>query len=437
MAAAIFHVLLAVSVFSVGRFGLFPSQFNGDGIGEFARDGKAFREQANSLADTLTEGRVGSWVKENATFHVKVLSLDFVLMRPLFGSNIIAAEPLNLLYYLAILTLCFSLARVIAGKRAAWLASAIVAVWPSLLLHTTQFIRDPLIIMAILTLVLVLTQQLRKIQTWRRAAIGGVISTLACFVIWMCRRELWPVVSAVIVLGVVLLLLRILRERKLLTWNLAVIGLLCVLTIAVPRIMRSPKPITAERLNVIPKNQDPSFFGVLKWTREEFIREGLQKSGSMIDAEVNFSNRADVIKYIPRALEIGFLAPFPTMWFTAGYNVGLIGRLLGGLETSLTYVIEALACVFIWRRRRHLDTWLMFLTTTIGVLALGLVVVNLGTLYRMRYSFWILMVIMAAGTLTSSSRREKSRPEPNARFVSAPSEQPQSDSPILPNRNSP
>src|SRR5260370_35315587 len=102
MAAAILHVLLAVGVFSVGRFGLFPAQFNRDGIGEFARDGNEFREQANSLADMLTEGRVGSWVKENATFHVKVLSLDFVLMRSLFGSNVLAAEPLNLLYYLPI-----------------------------------------------------------------------------------------------------------------------------------------------------------------------------------------------------------------------------------------------------------------------------------------------------------------------------------------------
>jgi len=121
----------------------------------------------------------------------------------------------------------------------------------------------------------------------------------------------------------------------------------------------------------------------------------------MIDAEVTFSNRADAIKYIPRALEIGYLSPFPTMWFTPGYNVGLIGRLVGGVETLLTYTIEALACVFIWRRRRHLDTWLIFLTTTIGALALGMVVVNLGTLYRMRYPFWILMVIMAAGTLAS------------------------------------
>src|SRR6266550_1071915 len=212
---------------------------------------------------------------------------------------------------------------------------------------------------------------------------------------------MWPVVMAVIVLGLMLLLIRILRERKLLAWNVAVLGLLCVLTIAVPRIMRSPKSVTAEKLKLIRKNYDPSPFGVLKWTREEFVRESLQKSGSMIDADVTFSNRADAIKYIPRALEIGYLSPFPTMWFAAGYNVGLIGRLVGGVETLLTYMIEALACVFIWRRRRHLDTWLLFLVTTIGVLALGMVVVNLGTLYRMRYSFWILMVIMAAGTLTS------------------------------------
>src|SRR5439155_9202094 len=178
MAAAILHVLLAVSVFSVGRLGLFPTQFNRDGIGEFARDGNEFREQADSLADMLVDGNVGAWVKDLATLHVKVLSLDFVLMRPLFGSKVLVAEPINLFYYLAILMLCFSLARVVAGRRAAWLAAAIVAVWPSLLLHTTQFIRDPLIIVAILAFVLVLTQQLKKTETWRRAAIGGVIGTL-------------------------------------------------------------------------------------------------------------------------------------------------------------------------------------------------------------------------------------------------------------------
>src|SRR3982074_1359451 len=145
IAAALLHVLVTVSVFSVGRFGLVPSQFDRDGIGEFARDGNLFRGQANSLADVLTEGQVGSWVRNNTTLHVKVLSLDFAVIRPLVGSNILAAEPLNLFYYLAMLILCFSLARVIAGRRAAWLAAAIVGVWPALLSPTTQFARDPLI----------------------------------------------------------------------------------------------------------------------------------------------------------------------------------------------------------------------------------------------------------------------------------------------------
>lgn len=424
IAAAILHVLFTATVFSVGRLGLFPSQINRDGIGEFARDSNGFREEANSLADALTRGEVRSWVNHSATFHVKVLSLDFVLMRPLLGTSILAAEPLNLFYYLAILTLVFSLARVVAGRRAAWLASAIVAVWPSLLLHTTQFIRDPLLIAAILALALLLTRLLNRDYEWRSAATNGVIGSLTCFVIWLCRRDMWPVIIALIVLAALLLIIRILRERKLLAWNLAVVGLLCVLMIAIPRAMRPPMAAVAGKLSTIRRNRDPSIWGLLRWTREEFITEGLHKSGSMIDADVSFSNRADVIKYIPRALEIGYLAPFPTMWFTTGYNVGLIGRLLSGVEMSLTYGIEVLACVFFWRRRRHLDVWLLFLTTTIGTLALGMVVVNLGTLYRMRYSFWILMVIMAAGTLTSFGRHEKVAATANPEVRS---EQPQSD----------
>jgi hypothetical protein len=424
IAAAILHVLFTATVFSVGRLGLFPSQINRDGIGEFARDGKEFRDQANWLADALIRREVVSWVNHSATFHVKVYSLDFVLMRPLLGSSILGVEPLNLFYYLAILTLVFSLARVVAGRRAAWLASAIVGLWPSLLLHTTQFIRDPLLIAAMLALVLLLTQLSKRDYKWRRAATNGVIGTLTCFVIWLCRRDMWPVIIAIIVVAALLLIIRILRERKLLAWNLAVIGLLCMLMIAIPRAMRPPMAAVAGKLSAIRRSRDPSIWGLLRWTREEFISEGLHKSGSMIDADVSFSNRADVIKYIPRALEIGYLAPFPKMWFTPGENVGFTGRLLSGLETSLTYLIEALACVFIWRRRRHLEVWLLFLTTTIGVLALGMVIVNLGTLYRMRYSFWILMVIMAAGTLTSFGHREKVAATANPEVRS---EQPQSD----------
>ena len=115
--------------------------------------------------------------------------------------------------------------------------------------------------------------------------------------------------------------------------------------------------------------------------------------------ESSFTNKAELIKFVPRAIEIGYLAPFPKMWFTTGYNVGLIGRLLSGFEGILTYVIELLACVFVWRNRRRVEVWLLVLATAIGVTALGLVVVNVGTLYRMRYPFWILLAILGSGGL--------------------------------------
>jgi hypothetical protein len=44
-----------------------------------------------------------------------------------------------------------------------------------------------------------------------------------------------------------------------------------------------------------------------------------------------------------------------------------------------------------------------------GMLALGLVVCNIGTLYRMRYPFWILIVIMAAAAIVNMPFQSKAR----------------------------
>ena len=86
------------------------------------------------------------------------------------------------------------------------------------------------------------------------------------------------------------------------------------------------------------------------------------------------------------------------MWFGQGYNVGVVGRLVSGIEMILTYPLELFACVFLWKNRTHLSSWLL-LATSAGVLALGLIVANIGTLYRMRYPFWTIVVIIAAGAL--------------------------------------
>ena len=43
--------------------------------------------------------------------------------------------------------------------------------------------------------------------------------------------------------------------------------------------------------------------------------------------------------------------------------------------------------------------WWAALTIFVGMTGLGLIVLNVGTLYRTRYVFWILIVILGAGGL--------------------------------------
>jgi len=85
------------------------------------------------------------------------------------------------------------------------------------------------------------------------------------------------------------------------------------------------------------------------------------------------------------------------MWLNSGTEVGISGRILVGLETLLTYAIECFALAGLWRARRELSAWLLFTILTIGAIGLGLVVNNIGALYRLRYSFWILIVVLGAG----------------------------------------
>ena len=62
------------------------------------------------------------------------------------------------------------------------------------------------------------------------------------------------------------------------------------------------------------------------------------------------------------------------------------------------YVIEGLALIGLWRSgrgRRRWSVWFLGLVAAMGMISLGLVVVNVGALYRLRYEFLILMIVLA------------------------------------------
>ena len=133
-----------------------------------------------------------------------------------------------------------------------------------------------------------------------------------------------------------------------------------------------------------------------------------------MDTDVELRDTDAVVRYLPRAVLIGFIAPFPNMWFVRGAQVGLAGRLIAGAEMLLLYAVIALACITLVKRRRFLSVWLLWGITAAGCTALGYVVVNISTLYRMRYAYFILIIILGMKGLLSVMARMK---EPQAVFL--------------------
>jgi hypothetical protein len=101
-----------------------------------------------------------------------------------------------------------------------------------------------------------------------------------------------------------------------------------------------------------------------------------------------------LISYLPRAFEIGYWAPFPNTWIAAGRRIGSAGKLLSGAETLVIYACQLLALLAVIFGASRLASWLLLSVFTLGVTALGLVIPNVGAIYRFRYTFWILLIIL-------------------------------------------
>lgn len=63
------------------------------------------------------------------------------------------------------------------------------------------------------------------------------------------------------------------------------------------------------------------------------------------------------------------------------------------------YSMLALACVTVFRERKNLLVWFLFGGSLFASVALAYVVVNVGALYRMRYPYYIPIIILAVAGL--------------------------------------
>src|SRR5215470_4343331 len=233
--AAALHVLVALAVFLIGRFQLLPNTIDAHGIGiSYAIDGLTYRSLAIDSADILRTNGIAEWVSTPLPFHARLYSLSFAAFGNLLGYNILTAEPLNVLFYVCIISVVYLLGRQVFDSRAGMIAATIVAVWPSFLLHSVQMIRDPLAILCLLAVLLGMTLLLTQKLTIRQGLALGVGLAILLGVFWMVRGNMWTVAVAVVALTVFFLLLRIFLERKVLAGNWLTIVLVAGVAAVVP-----------------------------------------------------------------------------------------------------------------------------------------------------------------------------------------------------------
>ncbi|HEX8337329.1 MAG TPA: hypothetical protein VF621_11410 [Pyrinomonadaceae bacterium] len=449
-AAALLHLTMATGLFLAGRAQVTPGFIDRDGIvPSFAFDSYEYQRGAVRLTEVLRQDGPAAWAAEQEPPHVKLISLQFALLRPLFGHSALSAEPLNLLCYLAVIWLTFAIGREVGGEREGMLAAAVVALWPTLLLHSLQLLKDPLFIAGALALVLCVTTWLTRTYSPARGLVTGALTAAAVSLLLLIRGNFAAIILALALFGFALLVVRQLAERRLLYWNMAsplliLAGGALLLSFQMghaaekfkrrppaeggrlkespdaktliptevfylPRTMQGPPETAAGRTRAA---ADRAAFKV-STARSKFAAV-YSDSGSLIDREVKFRDVGDLFSYLPRAFQIGLWSPFPNTWVVAGGRVGSAGKLLSGAETLLIYVCELLAVVAVLCAPRRLAAWLLLSITVFGVTMLGLVVPNVGALYRFRYSFWVLLIILGAKGLghviSSLGRRLRTRP---------------------------
>ncbi|GMU47951.1 MAG: hypothetical protein AMXMBFR31_01770 [Candidatus Desulfobacillus denitrificans] len=141
---------------------------------------------------------------------------------------------------------------------------------------------------------------------------------------------------------------------------------------------------------------------VVARTRAGLIDQGLKvQAGSLYDIDAVPASTPQVAAYAPRGLQIALFAPFPTRWLEKLSAT----RLVAVGEMAIWYLVAPGLLLALWFARSR-----GALSVAVFALALltfyGITIANVGTLYRVRYLYlFLLMLIGLAGWLGFFDRR--------------------------------
>lgn len=413
---------------------VFPAWHDGEGL-LVGLDSRSFHQMAVRQAWLLQTGGWQAWSITGQPV-VAVASLFYALIAP----HPWVLLPLNsLLHGLAAWTLYKTMAFFLEKRSHAFLAALPLFLFPSALSWVTQMHNDNYAVTAGVLLAYAWVCFTRK-ESWQNKwlILGAALALLVgAGLFWLVRDYVVPMFTAVggvlLIYLIVLFLVRRIRSHWSWKQTLTAIAVVCFtffLTASLQVVQLSSEgvednpdfqsiftgPGNLYQADTQPAQEtDPGAVKPNKiWEHSTWLPSWIDsqmeqlsikrtkalrkvwtetRGASNIDTDVLFRNTTDFVLYMPRAAEIGFLSPFPADWFGQGSKApNTMMRRVSGLEMSFAYLswLGLLYACWAWRKRPEFWAGIIFCCGMLLIYVLG--TPNVGTLYRLRYPFFMSLV---------------------------------------------
>ena len=398
---AIVHVASTLTLFIIGRFALAPSWVSATGA--IRGDAPGYMTKISRLSGNLWAGDASFLFTFQEQIHLRLYSLSYSALSGISGHNILALEPINLALFLLTLFLVYKIGESLFEPRTGFIAAYVILVFPSLLLHSTQPLRDNLFIPVFLLLIYQFVRAIRSTYSASTALVAAAFGSGTFLLLFFVRDAMFFVYLAIGCLALFSLVAKSVVQDWKYTFNCVVIVTVLATAIFSSMFLYDIRPLKARETVASREKRIQDRGRVVRRSNGRVIRRvnklrigfalSNRGAGSDIDSDILFKDTKALALYLPRALLIGLLSPLPNMWFEEGKEFGRTGRLIAGFETLVIYVFVLFA-VFLAASERSVSNYFVFSSVLLGTLALGLTVTNVGTIYRLRYGFWILLIVL-------------------------------------------
>ncbi len=400
---------------------LFPRYHGGMGLLS-GTDSVFFHQVAVRLADTIRVNGWAAWTlrpAEGATGNVSLLAALYAI----FGNDPIVMVPLNAAVHATSGLLIFLLSRELwpgkVGTYSGMVAASLFIVFPSALNWYAQVHKDGF---AILGMLIIFYSWLKgfHVPSKLRGAAWIFLGTCtgAALVAFVRPYNIKLLMMSAIVLFCAALVYFAAKKRvRLALCGAGVFTVLIIFFVAVNSLM--PRLFIVENKDEVirvfreqginwtwreNRNIPAAIDGLLENTvlvrMMNIYHSKLVSAGSVIDPDVMPEDASSALAYLPRAALVALFAPFPDRWVS---RAGIINLVSAG-ETMAWYLCVPGLIMAFWYRR-SLEIILTALNALVFLTVLGFTNPVVGTLYRFRYVYLVILVLLGVMGWVEFARR--------------------------------